>query len=96
MRWNTVDCWVSGYRMPRPVQGIIVDDLRHRAVAQRQLLSVDGVYAADLLRQAGTGEVEFVQQLLLRCGKHHNQNSWGKKKVIRSYLVKKETGKLIL
>lgn len=56
--------------MPRPVQSIVVDDLRHRAGAQRQLLSVHGVDAADLLRQARTGEVEFVQQLLLRWGKH--------------------------
>ena len=55
--------------MPCPVQGIVIDDLQHRAVAQRQLLSVHGIDTADLLRKAGTGEVEFVQQLLLRWGK---------------------------
>lgn len=67
--------FLSGYPMPRPVQGIVVDDLRHRAVAQRQLLSVHGVDAADLLRQARTGEVEFVQQLLLRWGKQKRKSN---------------------
>ena len=56
--------------MPRPVQGIVIDDLRHRAVAQRQLLSVHGIDTADMLRKAGTGDVEFVQQLLRRWGKY--------------------------
>jgi hypothetical protein len=73
--------------MPRPVQGIVVDDLRHRAVAQRQLLSVHGVDATDLLRQARTGEVEFVQQLLLRWGKQKRKSNENLAKKLRALIL---------